>query len=231
MGKTTRVRDKETTMLASEEQLPLTWIAEKTGAREATSGGRIQSLWSGYGDICRVDLLGGGEPSVIVKRVTPPDARHHPRGWTSDRSHQRKLRSYEVETLFYEQYAQQCAEPCRLPRCIATQHLTEPEGWVLVLEDLDVVGFPGRRTDVSPAEVEHCLAWLADFHAVFMGRAPAGLWPVGTYWHLETRPDELLAIEGHDSEARGPIAGRTPKRLCSPNLGARRRQTRELLLR
>lgn len=39
------------------------------------------------------------------------------------------------------------------------------------------------------------LAWLAQFHARFLGGPlPAGVWPVGTYWHLDTRRDELANI-------------------------------------
>lgn len=30
---------------------------------------------------------------------------------------------------------------------------------------------------------------------------PEGLWPVGTYWHLETRPDELEAMDDGDLKA------------------------------
>ncbi|MHC4884305.1 MAG: phosphotransferase, partial [Planctomycetota bacterium] len=44
-------------------------------------------------------------------------------------------------------------------------------------------------------ELTACLAWLAHFHAVFLGESPAGLWPVGTYWHLDTRPDELAVLD------------------------------------
>lgn len=65
----------------------------------------------------------------------------------------------------------------------------------MVLEDLDASGYPGRRGDLSPDQVEPCLRWLAAFHATFMGEEPAGLWPVGTYWHLKTRPDELAAVD------------------------------------
>jgi aminoglycoside phosphotransferase (APT) family kinase protein len=39
------------------------------------------------------------------------------------------------------------------------------------------------------------LHWLANFHATFIGQAPTGLWPIGTYWHLATRPDELKALK------------------------------------
>jgi len=39
-----------------------------------------------------------------------------------------------------------------------------------------------------------CIAWLANFHATYMSERPGGLWRTGTYWHLETRPDELKAL-------------------------------------
>ena len=55
-------------------------------------------------------------------------------------------------------------------------------------------------------EIRVCLSWLAHFHALFLGLDPEGLWPVGTYWHLETRPDELEAMEdGQLKTAAGEI--------------------------
>lgn len=57
--------------------------------------------------------------------------------------------------------------------------------------DLDLL----CRTRVKEGEVRACLRWLARFHALFLGVAPERLWPVGTYWHLETRPDELAAMD------------------------------------
>jgi len=63
-----------------------------------------------------------------------------------------------------------------------------------VFEDLDASGFPLRKDTVSMIEIRACLRWLANFHATFMGKKPTELWPVGTYWHLDTRPDELAAL-------------------------------------
>ena len=65
---------------------------------------------------------------------------------------------------------------------------------LLVLEDLDASGFAERRSRAADDELSACLAWLAHFHARFLGVPPAALWKVGTYWHLATRPDELEAL-------------------------------------
>ena len=73
----------------------LVWIAEAMGATRARRSERIQSLWSGYGEIFRVALTGAKLETVIVKSVKPP-ARL--RGSHADASHARKCRSYDVET-------------------------------------------------------------------------------------------------------------------------------------
>ncbi len=153
----------------------------------------IQSLWSGYGQILRCHLAGGTRSSVIVKHVRWPEQRDHPYGWSSDRSHERKLQSYQVETMWYQRYAPMCPDSCRVPECLAVE---ERAGEViLVLGDLDASGFAGRRQRVTEAELDACLSWLAGFHATFLGEHPGGLWSTGTYWHLATRPDELDALD------------------------------------
>ena len=162
-----------------------------TGARSIVATEVVQSLWSGYGQIVRCHLDPG--PSVIVKWVRWPDEQRHPRGWSTDRSHERKLHSYRVESAWYERYANRCGDRCRVPELLALD--TRTDGVMMVVEDLDAAGFPGRRDAVGPKELDACLAWLANFHATFMGQAPDGLWETGTYWHLDTRPDELAAME------------------------------------
>ncbi len=172
-------------------------VLSATGARAVVETRAVQSLWSGYGQIVRYFVEGGEQASVIVKHVRWPDERNHPRGWNSDRSHERKLESYRVETAWYDRYAHRCPDGCRVPRRLALE--TRADEVVMVLEDLDASGYAGRRRRVSEVEIEACLSWLASFHATFMGERPDGLWATGTYWHLATRPDEFDAL------ADGPL--------------------------
>jgi hypothetical protein len=169
-------------------------ILEVSGAASIQSIEPVQTLWSGYGEIARVHLVGSDTPSLIVKWVDPPVAVDHPRGWSTNRSHQRKLRSYQVESRWYTGFSDRLDERCRVARCF---HATAKDNQHLfLLEDLDAVGFAGRRSRLDKTGVQSVLTWLAHFHATFIGCEPDGLWPVGTYWHLETRPDELAAIDG-----------------------------------
>ena len=186
-------------------------ILDATGARRLVGTRMVQRLWSGYGRILRCRLEGGAHDSVVVKHVRWPDQVEHPRGWSTSRSHERKVRSYEAETTWYARWAQRCSGACRVPRCLS--HTARGSEVFIVLEDLDAAGFGGRRQDASRAEIESCLSWLAHFHATFMGCAPEGLWPTGTYWHLATRPDELAALR------EGPLKD------AAPVLDARLRDT------
>jgi hypothetical protein len=179
----------------------LSWIAKATGATHVRKGERIQSLWSGYGEIFRVHLTGAEVPTAIVKSVQPPA---HLRG--SDRSHARKCRSYHVETAWYRTLGKQCDASCRVPALIESQVANDE--WSFLLEDLDAAGFAERRRDPKSGEMETCLAWLAAFHARFLGVAPNGLWKVGTYWHLATRPDELAAIDDVALREAAPVLDR-----------------------
>ena len=155
-------------------------IAALVGASSASRKARIQSLWSGYGEVVRYTLWGSEHRSVVVKHVRPP------RG--SGRGHDRKLRSYEVEQAWYSGLARRCTAASRVPACF---HVERQNGeWLFLLEDLDDARRPG---------LDDCLRWLAAFHATFLGTKPRGLWRSGTYWNLATRPDELKAM------ARGPL--------------------------
>jgi hypothetical protein len=152
----------------------------------------IQSLWSGYGTIARYQLEGTASRTVVVKHISLTPATEHPRGWNTDASHNRKVKSYAVETQWYRHWNQECGKSCRTADFLGS-YAEGYEQWI-VLEDLDI-HFPLRKRELSLSEVKSCLKWLANFHATFLGQAPSGLWEVGTYWHLASRADEFEKIE------------------------------------
>jgi len=165
-------------------------IIKVSGATSILREEKVQKLWSDYGEIKRYHLAGGQYASLIVKHIQLPQKDQHPKGWNTNISHQRKLQSYQVERYWYQKYAPATNKYCRVPECY--QALKDGNELVLVLEDLNASGFPLRKTTemVTMSQAKHCLSWLAHFHGQFMGQTPEGLWPVGTYWHLATRPDE-----------------------------------------
>ena len=166
---------------------------EHTQASSANRIESIQSLWSGYGEIFRVQLVPEELGTVVVKQVCPPQTNNHPRGWNTDLSALRKFKSYDVEAHWYKEWSSQCNDHCRVPQCLASIK-KEKQSWLL-LEDLDASGFSRRHSTLKPEQAKACLHWLANFHARFMGQAPNGLWSTGTYWHLDTRPDEFNSME------------------------------------
>ena len=171
-------------------------ILQETGATALIEKEIIQELWSGYGKIMRIGLKDAPIENVVVKHVQLPLHQNHPRGWNTDIGHQRKVKSYQVETAWYETYSKNSM--ARLPRCLAVE--TQNDEVLMVLEDLDEAGYSLRKHSVAWEEIVACLAWLAKFHASYLGKEPDGLWEIGTYWHLKTRPHELAALD--DSKLR-----------------------------
>lgn len=163
-------------------------------AKEIRKHERVQSLWSNYGSIDRYYL--DKEPkSIIVKEIKIPvaETQEHPRGWNTQASHNRKIRSYEIEWKWYQEYAARCGSACRIAECYYCQ--LGQGSQVLLLEDLDAAGYPLRLEQLELEELKVCLAWLANFHATFLQEKPKGLWEIGTYWHLTTRQEEWEAME------------------------------------
>ncbi len=184
------------------------WMEEATGAEVADAPVLVQELWSGYGRIERWflrDAAGAqaSQRSVILKVVDPGfQGQKHPRGWASTRSDERKRKSYGIERTFYRRYLPDLPGVPRTAARIAEKET--PTGGMLILEDLNHSGFSARRSAGVDAEIQACIRWLAAFHAAFLGREPKGLWERGTYWHLETRPDELAAIQDERLRAAAP---------------------------
>lgn len=162
------------------------WLDQTLGAT-VTKRVTLQSLWSGYGRIERVACEGGR--TAILKWISPNPGAPHPRGAGGAISHARKLRSYAVESAFYQDWSSRCVS-ARVPALLG-HHVGENDERWLLLEDLDAAGYATRCSTLDDAQLSSCLRWLANFHARFLNERPLGLWPVGTYWHLATRPDEL----------------------------------------
>ena len=168
-------------------------VLEATGAEEVIEAQKIKDLWSGYGVIMRYRLSGSSMESVVVKHIRLPQKSSHPRGWNTDISHERKIKSYEVETAWYRDWSAHCDQNSYVPECLASD--SRDKETLIVLEDLSRTGFGESRTVVSIEEIKVCVQWLAHFHATYIGQSPDHLWENGTYWHLDTRPDELEALK------------------------------------
>ena len=153
----------------------------------------IQELWGGYGILMRCFINGGISNSVIVKHINLSFVEQHPRGWATTNSHTRKLKSYKVESSFYKSYSAVLSENCKVPKCYGVRF--GQDEIIIVLEDLCDIGFTEVKSIVDINDIKACLSWLSKFHATFLQAEPINLWEVGTYWHLQTRPDELRALQ------------------------------------
>jgi hypothetical protein len=166
----------------------------------------IQSLWGGYGELVRLTF---SQRSIIVKHVQLPKPSEHPRGWNTDRSHKRKLHSYQVEVSWYQYFSQTVDERCRIPQGLKCfQNETE---WLIVMEDLTLAGYPNVMKSAGKAQLKACLEWLANFHARYIGVHHDALWKTGTYWHLDTRPDELAVLQDARLKKRAGLIDQTLK--------------------
>ncbi len=164
-------------------------VAKQLGFRTIHRIEELQVLWGGYGELVRLFV---DETSIVIKHVRLPKPESHPRGWNTDLSHQRKLKSYQVELYWYQHYANQSNRQSPVPNALLVeQHENE---WLLVMEDLKQHGFSQVITQAKPIHLSACLRWLAYFHAQHIQVDASGLWETGTYWHLATRPDELAAL-------------------------------------
>jgi len=129
----------------------------------------IQPLWNEYGTLSRVKLRGGLHESVIVKHIQLPSNAKHPRGFSGTISHNRKVRSYEVETHWYQHQNQQMPDSSPTPKCLDA--FADGGELFLLLEDLGTLGFDKVLYSVSWSEITVVLSWLANFHAQFLNEA------------------------------------------------------------
>ncbi|WP_417603283.1 phosphotransferase [Owenweeksia hongkongensis] len=167
-------------------------IQKELSVSHILSIAKMQSLWSDYGGIFRLNLKGAKVPSVVVKCILLEEKDKHPRGWVSNLSHERKVKSYQVENHWYEMYAASLPTTVKVPQLLYREKQTSVQ--ILVLEDLSH-SYPNLKQSCTYKEAKTVIRWLAQFHAHFINSPTDGLWPIGSYWHLNTRPDEWKAME------------------------------------
>lgn len=155
----------------------------------------IQSLWEDYGKLLRLKF---SEKNAIVKHVKLPKQSSHPKGWNTKLSHQRKIHSYQVEVNWYENFSQ-FDNRCKIPKGYKT--FQNENEWLIVMQDLEELDMHYVIKEANKTHLSSCLSWLANFHAKYMNTKSELLWEVGTYWHLDTRPDELEVLEDKELKA------------------------------
>jgi hypothetical protein len=145
----------------------------------------IQSLWAGYGQICRVTAtadtsgsVSGGtdddlklqkEYSFVLKLITPPSTK------AKDEGHARKILSYQVEQYFYSHLAPQLPSSLPVARCLASinQHHSDGTSTTAMMlgdlkEQFPVAG--EKRNVLSSTQVHAALDWLSGFHGFWWSR-------------------------------------------------------------
>ncbi|KAG8160875.1 hypothetical protein KVR01_009139 [Diaporthe batatas] len=158
----------------------------------------IQSLWAGYGEICRIVATPSSsvnssaessrtastsnsgistpqstvsEPQTfILKLVNPPPTR------SGDEGHTRKILSYQVEQYFYSHLAPQMPASLPVAKCLGSVKKHNKDGssvTATLLSDLRVQ-YPvagEKRNVLSSTQAHAALDWLSGFHGFWWPRA------------------------------------------------------------
>lgn len=141
----------------------------------------LQSLWAGYGQICRVtvdneslkdhseDSTTSHLQSYILKLVTPPPTK------ATDEGHARKILSYRVEQYFYTKLAPQMPGSIPVAKCIASINEQRPDGTsmtAMILTDLrQRYPVAGEKRDVlTSTQIFAVLDWLSGFHGFWWSK-------------------------------------------------------------
>lgn len=152
----------------------------------------LQSLWAGYGQICRVTASpkpasanvqppDGATPkdsvmstpkdthSYILKLISPPSSSRN------DESHIRKILSYQIEQYFYTQLAPQLPATIPVAKCLASINEKRPDGGsttAMILSDLaqDYPVAGEKRAALTDRQALSALDWLSNFHGFWWSR-------------------------------------------------------------
>jgi thiamine kinase-like enzyme len=152
----------------------------------------LQSLWAGYGQICRViasptvvksarDKADHSTPqdsvmstpkqkhSYILKLISPPSTSRN------DEGHTRKILSYQIEQYFYNRLAPQLPATIPVAKCLASINEERPDGGsttAMILSDLaqDYPVAGEKRAALTHQQALSALDWLSNFHGFWWSR-------------------------------------------------------------
>ncbi|KAH6642511.1 kinase-like domain-containing protein [Boeremia exigua] len=190
----------------------------------------LQSLWAGYGQICRISATDASEKThpYVLKLITPPPTR------AGDEGHSRKILSYQVEQYFYSHLAPQLPTSVPVATCLASINQHHQDGTsttAMILNDLKQ-DFPvagEKRGALSTIQVGAALDWLAGFHGFWWPNVNSfdrtklvlppleevqqdgqdavekTVWLNGGYTYLATRRNEYNSLVDDDSEWTDPL--------------------------
>lgn len=147
----------------------------------------LGNLWSNCGQIVGCEL---DSKVCVVKAINVPSHINHPRITQSDFALNRKRQSYLVEYNWYRDYSQHLPHQAEAIICIDT--IKKQQQFALVFADFKNTGF--RQAKSHDEDINAIIKWLANFHAFNLNKQPGNLWHTGSYWHLDTRPDEWQKI-------------------------------------
>lgn len=164
-------------------------ILSITNATRISSKEVIQELWSGYGEIIRYRLEGSSVSSLVVKHINLSPTKSHPRGWNTNTSHERKVKSYQNEVVWYRLFAGNLVGYLNMPALIDC--IEQGQETLLILSDASTIGFERIDDSISIEQLKLCISWIANLHAKTLNHKNSNLWKKGSYWDLSTRKDEL----------------------------------------
>jgi thiamine kinase-like enzyme len=192
IGYTIRHHSYSTTQMPNQpspQEVASALLAEK--GLNVLSLSLLQSLWAGYGQICRVAAIpkfkssppSRSDPatkdsvapspetpqSYILKLISPPSSKH------SDEGHTRKILSYQIEQYFYTQLAPQLPATIPIAKCLASINKQQQDGsstTAMILSDL-ATEYPvagEKRAALTFTQALSALDWLSNFHAFWWSR-------------------------------------------------------------
>lgn len=152
---------------------------------------QIATLWGGMGSIVRIQCKTRNHSKhIIAKKIECSNPRSF--------GDKRKAASYKVEASFYASDA--CRELSEQHICCRGLHThdTGTGSITILMEPLPNPSLYSMEGEVAKAAVRS----VAKLHAYFWGKKSTraiptiGLAEQGTYWYLDTRPDEYDAMDG-----------------------------------